>query len=67
MSDDEDSKPSSIEHLANHNTNNNQDNTNNNEGLNMDDFEETEDYEPMIQMVLINKSSKSSVASMMIY
>jgi hypothetical protein len=67
MSDDEDNKPSAIEPLDNHNTNNNQDNNNNNEGLNMDDFEETEDYEPMIQMVLINKSSKSSVASMMIY
>jgi hypothetical protein len=46
MSYDEDSKPSAIEHLDTHNTNNNQDNTNDNEGLNMDDFEETEDYEP---------------------
>jgi hypothetical protein len=46
MRDEEDSKPSAVNHLDNHNTNNNQNNSNNDEGLNMDDFEETEDHEP---------------------
>jgi hypothetical protein len=38
---------SAFEHLDNNNNNNNNDNTNgNNEGINLEDFEETEDYEP---------------------
>jgi hypothetical protein len=42
MSDEED-----VDHLDNHNTNNIQNNNNNNnEGLNINDFVETEDYEP---------------------
>jgi hypothetical protein len=40
MSDDEDRKPSAVNRLDNHTRNNN------NEGLNLDDFVETEDYEP---------------------
>jgi hypothetical protein len=45
MSEDEDRKPSAVNHLDNHNNNNNS--NNNNEDLNLDDFVETEDYEPM--------------------
>jgi hypothetical protein len=44
MRDDEDRKPSAVNHLDNHNNNNNR--NNNNGGLNLDDFVETEDYEP---------------------
>jgi hypothetical protein len=47
MSDDEDNKPISVNHLDNHNNNNNQNNNkNNNEGFNLNDFVDTEDYEP---------------------
>jgi hypothetical protein len=46
MSHYEDSKPSAVGHLDKHHNKNNQ-NNNNNEGLNLNDFVETEDYEPM--------------------
>jgi Zinc knuckle len=51
MSDDEDRKPSAVNSLDNHNNNNNNNNNNNssnnnNGGLDLDDFVETEDYEP---------------------
>jgi hypothetical protein len=45
MSDDEYRKPSAVSRLENHNNNNNS--NNNNGGLNLDDFVETEDHEPM--------------------
>jgi hypothetical protein len=44
MSDDEDSKSSAVKYLENNNSN---DNNGNNQGINLEDFEETEDYEPM--------------------
>jgi hypothetical protein len=46
MSNDEDSKPSAVDHLDNNNNNNNNNDNGNNQGINLEDFEETEDYEP---------------------
>jgi hypothetical protein len=45
MSEEEASKPSAVEHLDNNNNNSNNGNGNN-EGINLEDYEETEDYEP---------------------